>query len=66
MSFQVSKLPEPDRRPANFHPSIWGDHFLAYAPELVVKIPSSSSFFLFFFFFSVFVFVLLLMLFLMR
>ncbi|KAE8125702.1 hypothetical protein FH972_020477 [Carpinus fangiana] len=43
MSFQVSAetaqslnpMPETDQRSANFHPSIWGDHFLAYASELV-------------------------------
>jgi hypothetical protein len=62
MSFQVlgetaqslNPILETDRHSANFHPSIWGDHFLAYASELV-KIPS-----FFFFFFS------LIMLFLMR
>jgi hypothetical protein len=48
----LNPMLETDRHSANFHPSIWGDHFLAYASELV-KIPS-------FFFFS------LIMLFLMR
>jgi hypothetical protein len=46
MSFQVlgetaqslNPMLETDRHSANFHPSIWGDHFLAYASELV-KIP---------------------------
>ncbi|CAL5341820.1 unnamed protein product [Camellia sinensis] len=28
-------VPEVTRRSANFHPSIWGDHFLAYAPHAV-------------------------------
>ncbi|KAM7486333.1 hypothetical protein LguiA_002342 [Lonicera macranthoides] len=26
-----NKIPEPARRSANYHPSIWGDHFLKYA-----------------------------------
>ncbi|KAM7486326.1 hypothetical protein LguiA_002335 [Lonicera macranthoides] len=26
-----NNIPEPARRSANFHPSIWGDHFLKYA-----------------------------------
>ncbi|KAM7493650.1 hypothetical protein LguiB_028259 [Lonicera macranthoides] len=26
-----NNIPEPTRRSANFHPSIWGDHFLKYA-----------------------------------
>ncbi|KAM7486315.1 hypothetical protein LguiA_002324 [Lonicera macranthoides] len=26
-----SNIPEPARRSANYHPSIWGDHFLKYA-----------------------------------
>ena len=28
---------ETNRRSANFHPSIWGDHFLTYASEYLVK-----------------------------
>jgi hypothetical protein len=31
-------MPETSRRSANFHPSIWGDHFLAYASEVVLKV----------------------------
>ena len=31
-----AKLPETDRRSAGFHPSIWGDHFLSYASNIMV------------------------------
>ncbi|XP_044507255.1 (-)-germacrene D synthase-like [Mangifera indica] len=31
MALPVSVLPTSNRRSANFHPSIWGDHFLSYA-----------------------------------
>jgi hypothetical protein len=41
----LNPMAETDRRSANFHPSIWGDHFLAYASELVVKNPSCFFFF---------------------
>ena len=30
-------MTEINRRSANFHPSIWGDHFLKYASEYLVK-----------------------------
>ena len=39
MSIQVStcplvQIPKPEHRPvAEFHPSIWGDQFIAYTPE---------------------------------
>ncbi|KAE8125665.1 hypothetical protein FH972_020444 [Carpinus fangiana] len=44
MSFQVSaiaaqslnSMPETNRRSANYHPSIWGDHFLTYASDFLV------------------------------
>ena len=32
-------MPEINRRSANFHPSIWGDRFLTYAPEFLVSCP---------------------------
>lgn len=32
MEVVVEKLPVP-RRSANYHPSVWGDHFLAYASQ---------------------------------
>ncbi|KAJ0034700.1 hypothetical protein Pint_25966 [Pistacia integerrima] len=43
MSLQVSAVPtsikvakqDTNRRSANFHPSIWGDHFLSYASNSV-------------------------------
>jgi hypothetical protein len=49
MSFQVSAVVaappqnamlETNRRSANYHPSIWGDHFLTYAsdPEFLVNL----------------------------
>jgi hypothetical protein len=51
MSFQVSaiaaqsvnSMPETNRRSANYHPSIWGDHFLTYASDFLVKIYASQS-----------------------
>jgi hypothetical protein len=36
-------MSETNRRSANFQPSIWGDHFLTYASE-VVKMHLSSLF----------------------
>jgi hypothetical protein len=42
MSFQVSAvvaapsqndMPNTNRRSANYHPCIWGDHFLTYASD---------------------------------
>ncbi|GMP36279.1 hypothetical protein CsSME_00008457 [Camellia sinensis var. sinensis] len=31
-------VPEVTRRSANYHPSIWGDHFVTYASHAVVKL----------------------------
>ena len=30
-------MPETNRRSADFHPSSWGDHFLTYASDSLVK-----------------------------
>jgi hypothetical protein len=30
-------MPETNRRSADFHPSIWGDHFLTYASDSLVQ-----------------------------
>ncbi|KAM7486328.1 hypothetical protein LguiA_002337 [Lonicera macranthoides] len=32
-----NNIPEPTRRSANYHPSIWGDHFLKYANSDCMK-----------------------------
>lgn len=48
MASPVSAVPSITRPLANFHPNIWGDHFLSYAShESMARTPLLSSHFIY-------------------